>query len=140
VIKEQLIHIIRQGENETVEFKRSFSKAVFETIIAFSNRAGGKILIGVDDHGIITGITPTQETVQRWINEIKQNTEPSIIPDIKIVEINSKKVIIVSVNEFPIKPVSYRDRFFVRKINSNHKLSASEIAELRIVSLNYSAF
>ena len=49
--KEQLIHIIKEGENETVEFKQAFSKAIFETIVAFSNNTGGKILIGIDDSG-----------------------------------------------------------------------------------------
>ena len=40
----ELQHIIEQGENETIEFKQLFSKAVIETLGAFSNTRGGKVL------------------------------------------------------------------------------------------------
>jgi len=45
--EKELAHIITQGENETVEFKRSFNKTVIETLVAFSNNRGGKIIIEV---------------------------------------------------------------------------------------------
>jgi len=44
---EQLQHIIEQGESQTVEFKKSFNKAVIETLVAFANTQGGQVLIGV---------------------------------------------------------------------------------------------
>ncbi len=37
----QLQSLLKQSESETLEFKQSFSKAVFETIVAFSNVRGG---------------------------------------------------------------------------------------------------
>ena len=134
----ELQNIISQGESETVEFKQSFNKAVIETIVAFSNHKGGKIIVGVKNDKTIIGTLITEETIQKWINEIKQNTEPSIIPDVFIVNINNNKVVVFSVKEFPVKPVSYRDKYFIRKQNSNHKLETTEIAELRFISLNYS--
>jgi len=42
--KTNLISLINQGESETLEFKSSFSKAVIETIVAFSNTKGGKAI------------------------------------------------------------------------------------------------
>jgi len=45
----QLLHIIEQGESETLEFKTSFNRAVIETIIAFSNANSGNIVLGVND-------------------------------------------------------------------------------------------
>ncbi len=78
--KEQLQHIISQGENEAVEFKQSFTKAVIETVVAFSNTQGGKVLIGIDNSGVVKGVTTAEETIQKWINEIKQNTNPQVIP------------------------------------------------------------
>lgn len=55
-----------------------------------------------------------------------------------MVEIETKTVVVFTINEFPIKPVAYKDRYYSRKQNSNHKLSVDEISELRFVSLNYS--
>ncbi len=133
-----LQNIISQGESETLEVKTSFNKAVIETLVAFSNTRGGKVIIGVNDKKEIVGVSVTNETVQKWINEIKQNTEPAVFPIIDIVNTENKTIIILTVNEFPIKPVAFKDRYFIRKNNSNHKLSVDEISELRFTSLNYS--
>ena len=131
-------NIISQGESKTIEFKQSFSKAVIETLVAFSNTSGGKVLIGVNDKGAVSGTSSTEETVQKWINEIKQNTEPAISPIVDIVDVENRTIVIFSVNEFPIKPIAYKDRYFGRKQNSNHRLNVDEISELRFYSLSYS--
>ena len=57
--KNKLLHIIKQGESETLEFKQSFSKAVTETLVAFSNTQGGSVLIGVSDNKKIVGVSIT---------------------------------------------------------------------------------
>ena len=136
--KHDLNNIILNGESETVEFKLSFNKRVIETLVAFSNTKGGKVIIGVKNDKTIVGVTIAEETVQKWVNEIKQNTEPAIYPIIDLIKIGSKTVIIFSINEFPIKPIAFKDRYYIRKQNSNHKLTVDEISELRFFSLNYS--
>jgi len=115
---EQLHTLISQGENETIEFKASFTKAVIETLVAFSNTRGGQVFIGVDNEGNIKGVSITDETVQKWINEIKQSTEPSIFPVVSMVNYPDKVVIILKVSEFPVKPVAYKDRYYGRRLNS----------------------
>ncbi len=42
-----LITAIELGESQITEFKASFQKEVIETVVAFANASGGKILIGV---------------------------------------------------------------------------------------------
>ncbi len=134
----ELTEIISQGETETVEFKQSFSKSVIESLVALSNTRGGRVIIGVKNDKSIVGVSVAEESVQKWINEIKQNTEPAIFPIIDIFDIEGKSIVVLTVNEFPIKPVAYKHLFFARKQNSNHKLSVDEITELRFLSLNYS--
>jgi ATP-dependent DNA helicase RecG len=73
--------IILQGESDVVEFKLTFGKAVVESLCAFANHRGGMVLIGVANDGKILGVSCSDETMQTWVNEIKQNTVPSIIPD-----------------------------------------------------------
>ena len=138
MITNQLLHIIEQGESETLEFKTSFNRAVIETIIAFSNANGGNIVLGVNDDKEIVGISISNESIQKWINEVKQNTEPAVFPTFQTIEIDDKIVVVITVDEFPLKPVSYKDKFYVRKKNSNHKLSVNDIVEMRFISLNYS--
>ena len=131
-----LQNIILQGETETVEFKQSFNKTVIETLVAFSNTKGGKVLLGVKNDKTIVGVSITEETVQKWINEIKQNTEPAIIPDVDIYKADNKQIVVFSVIEFPIKPVSFKDKFYKRVINSNHKMSLTEVANIHLQTIN----
>lgn len=51
-----LNHLIAQGESATLELKQSFDKEAIETVCAFANAKGGKLLIGVADNGDIKGI------------------------------------------------------------------------------------
>ena len=55
----QLIHIIEQGEGLRIEFKEatdSVPGSFYETVASFSNTDGGTLLLGVNDHGVVTGI------------------------------------------------------------------------------------
>lgn len=61
-----LQHIIQQGEGIRIEFKEASSSvpaSFYETVVSFSNTDGGTILLGVDDHGGVSGIDPNA-TVQ----------------------------------------------------------------------------
>ena len=135
---EQLHNLISQGESETLEFKASFTKAVIETLVAFSNTHGGQVLIGVDDDGYIKGVSITEETVQKWINEIKQSTSPQVVPNIDVLYLNNKVIVNLTVIEFPVKPVSFKERYYKRVLNSNHKLTLSEIANEHLRTINSS--
>ena len=129
---------IPEKESETVEFKSSFHDEVIQSLVAFSNAKGGIVYVGINDNGLITGVILGKETVQQWINEIKTKTEPSLIPDIEIIEINNKTIVALSVSEFPVKPVSAKGRYYKRAGNSNHAMSTSEVANLHLQTVNSS--
>ncbi len=126
-------------EDSQTEFKSSFSDAVIESLVAFANTKGGKVLIGVDDKGVpVKGFSVGNESVQKWVNEIKNKTQPSIIPDVELINFNGTDVGELSIKEFPIKPVSFKGRYYKRVKNSNHQLSIHEISELHLKAINSS--
>ena len=129
---------ILNGENEKVEFKDSFSQYVIIALNAFVNSKGGIVIIGVSNKGLINGVSLNRETLQVWLNEIKQKTEPSIIPDVDEIKIEGKTVVIFSVQEYPVKPVSLQGRYYKRIKNANHQMSVNEIADLHLKSINVS--
>ena len=130
--------LIAQGESDVLEFKTSFGKDVIETLCAFANHRGGTVLVGVSDEGGVVGTNYGNESLQVWVNEIKQSTTPPIIPDVEMIAIHKKSIVIFRVSEFPVKPVAFRDRYFKRVANSNHRLSLTEIANIHIQSLQLS--
>jgi ATP-dependent DNA helicase RecG len=116
-------------ESETMELKSSLSEReeILETISAFSNKRGGKILVGIDPSGRITGITVGKNTIENLAGDIKQNTDPKVFPNITVQKINSKDVIEIFVPEYPVKPVFVKDKVFIRVGKSNQKASAEKI-------------
>ena len=133
-----ILELINNGENQTTEFKTSFQKEVIESIVAFANTKGGKVFIGVSDDGTVVGVELKQESLQNWVNQIKTTTQPSIIVDIEQITIEDKTVVKIEVNEYPVKPISYKNRYFVRKVNSNHLMSMIEISNMHLQSLQLS--
>jgi ATP-dependent DNA helicase RecG len=107
-------------------------------VVAFANAKGGKVLIGVDDNGEITGVNLQKETLQNWLNQIKQTTSPSVIPNISVEEIDGKKIVIIEVKEYPIKLINYKHRYLMRQANANHVMSMEEIANEYLKTKNSS--
>src|SRR3989344_8035618 len=136
--KEELEFILKEGEGQFVEFKESFSEEVIETLVAFSNSKGGKIILGINDKKEIVGVSLGKESLSNWINEVKCKTEPFITPDFEVLEIEKKKLVIIETIEFPLKPVAIKGIVFIRKNNSNIRLSAKEISEIYLKTKNSS--
>lgn len=126
------------GESQQLEFKESFSKETVETVAAFSNAQGGVIMVGVAKKGHVTGITVTEETLKDWVNTIKQATQPQIFPEISLQLLNEKPVVVIKVQEYPIKPVACKGKYLKRVGASNHQLTVAEIVEMQLYSINSS--
>ena len=49
--EKELLELIRRGENQTVEFKRSFATEdkIVEELASFANTFGGTVIVGVRD-------------------------------------------------------------------------------------------
>jgi len=81
-------------ENQHIEYKSNFNDSVIETLVAFANSKGGRVLVGINDDGSPnTNFTYDKETFQKWINEIKGKTQPSIIPDIEIIDYKENEIV-----------------------------------------------
>ncbi len=126
------------GENQQLEFKESFRQETSETVAAFCNATGGTILIGVDKNGILKGVTVNGEILKEWVNSIKQATQPQIFPEINTCIVHGKTIVAIKVQEYPIKPVSCKGKYFKRVGASNHLVPLDEIVEMQLYSINSS--
>ncbi len=133
-----IARVLRTDESETVEFKAGFNKEIIISLVAFANTKGGKVIIGVDNKGRVTGIDAGPETVQRYLNEVKVATYPQILPNVDEHEIEGKTVLVFEISEYPVKPISFKNRYYKRVKNSNHLLTLDEIVDLQQQSLNIS--
>ncbi|GHU62010.1 ATP-dependent DNA helicase [Bacteroidia bacterium] len=128
-----------ERETQHIEFKPKFNEDVIETLVAFANTKGGRVLVGVDNNGQpLKDFTIGNESLQNWVNEIKNKTQPQIIPDVYSQIIDNYEVAVFEVQEYPIKPVATRGKYYKRVKNSNHLLSTMEVVNLHLQTINSS--
>ena len=126
-------------ENQHIEFKSGFHEEAMEALVAFANTKGGKVVVGVSDKGVpVKKFEISSESIQKWLNEFKTKTQPSVIADAEIVEIEGHQVVEFSVQEFPVKPVAFRGRYYKRVNNSTHQMSLDEVAAMHLQTKNTS--
>lgn len=54
------------------------------------------------------------------------------------VVLGGKTVVVLSVKEYPVKPIAVQGRYFRRVGNSNHQLTASEVSDLYLQTIQLS--
>ena len=108
--KTELLELIANGENSGVEFKRDdvrpeqFAKEV----VAMLNLQGGRVLLGVEDDGSISGLQ--RENTQEWVlNVFRDKIVPQVIPFYEEIQVDDgKRVAVVSVSAGISKPYMVR--------------------------------
>ena len=87
--------LLKQPESKTLEFKRDLSSLnpITKTVVAFTNTAGGTLIIGVEDGGKIVGVDDPFKMEERIASVIADSIEPMLIPDIEIVTVKKKTLL-----------------------------------------------
>ncbi len=79
----ELIDLLRNGESSGVEFKRDDISAqkLAEEMAGFLNLAGGRILLGVEDDGTVSGLTRDRRKAEEWVMEAaRTHLQPATNP------------------------------------------------------------
>jgi len=102
----ELKDIIFEGESTTTEFKRKFTtpEKIAKEISALANTKGGYLIFGVDDDGSIYGVDNEKGEIDYIEQACNFYLEPPIEPDIEIIEINHKDIVLVTIQQSKIKP------------------------------------
>lgn len=157
---EQLVtQAIRSGEGLTVEFKPYLDLAshkideLIRTAIAFSNKIGGQILIGVDNDCQVTGIerevikryrgtSDLNVCVQKYSGELLQLIRTRVTPSVDLyiedVSYAGHRVLLIKINQGNEKP--YRDHqgehLYIRRGSSNVQPNNEELRDLLTANRN----
>jgi ATP-dependent DNA helicase RecG len=134
---DELLELIKNGENYYVEFKKAIDKTdkldeIAQTTVAFANNQGGIIIIGVDDHGKIVGYTrPNDKPKDKITNIIADKCQPIIDYTLHDRKLQGQDLIIVQVNAGRNKLYAYEQiHFYKRTGATNRCMASSEIAEI----------
>jgi ATP-dependent DNA helicase RecG len=124
VSESDLAILVQQGEGTTLEYKENLSDSLARELVALANTRGGKILLGVRDDGIVTGVI-VSNSLRARVQDMARNCDPTVIVEIEQVG----RVLVVHVQESEIKPVQCREGFFSRQGAVSQKLSHTEIRD-----------
>lgn len=120
MLKTELLEIIANGENSGVEFKRDDIRPeqLAKEIVALANFQGGRVLLGVDDDGSISGLK--QSNTQEWVlNIFRDKIFPQIIPFYEELKIDDQhRVAVITVASGVSKPYTLkhnnREEIYIR--------------------------
>lgn len=123
--KEDILQLIQNGENSSVEFKSENvnAESVAKEIVALANTQGGTILIGVEDNKIITGLVKKINR-EEWIcNIARNNCTPSIDIFYAEIEIENKIIGIVHIPKGKDKPYQTNKNWFLIRVGSTNRVT-----------------
>lgn len=132
MLKPELLEIIANGENSGVEFKRDDVRPeqLAKEIVALANFQGGRLLLGVEDDGRITGIQ--RDGLETWVMDtvFGRYVHPLILPFYEEIELDDgKRVAVISLTQGTAKPYvlrnNNREEIYIR-VGSTSRLATRE--------------
>ena len=138
---------ILAGESKNVEFKEDLPEKgikYMQSVVAFANGTGGKIIFGVADKTReVVGFDKEDvfKKIDAIANAVSDSCEPAIIPDITAQTIDGKTVIIVEVSEgrqrpYYIKALGKEGGVYVRVAGTTRLADEYMIEELMLEGSN----
>ncbi len=126
-----LKNLIKQGENEQLEFLESVRKdSIARNLCAFLNGDGGRILVGISDNGMPVGL----EDAKQYIEELKIYLLEAIVPSapvtISVENLGFKQLILLKVWGGSKQPYIFDGNIYYRKGANTQKATSKEISEL----------
>jgi Predicted transcriptional regulator containing an HTH domain and an uncharacterized domain shared with the mammalian protein Schlafen len=109
--KAELLEMTMIGQNSRIEFARDDLNMdrLAKVVVAFANHKGGRILLGVEDDGTITGIQRVD--LERWVMDtvFGRTVHPMILPFYEEIQVDDRhRVAVVSITQGTAKPYVVR--------------------------------
>lgn len=108
-------------ETQNVEYKQSWRDEYLKWICGFANAQGGKIYIGIDDAGKITGVEDYKKLMEGLPNKIVNHL--GLVVDINLHEKDGKHYIEIVIPVSTV-PISYHGTFHYRSGSTKQELKA----------------
>ena len=125
----EFLELLELGEDSTRQFKRNVTNAdsLAADMVAFSNGAGGRMFIGVNDDNSVAGLS--SEDIRR-LNQLISNTasqhiQPSINPVTENIKTSSGLVMIITIPSGINKPYQDKNGVFWVKSGADKRKAAS---------------
>jgi len=99
-------------EGIDTEFKREFTNEIKKTAVAFANTKGGKIYIGIEDDGTVSGVDDADGVIRQMTDSLRDSIKPDITRFINIYaeNIEGKTVVVTQIERGVYVPYYIADK------------------------------
>ncbi len=111
-------------ESQNIEWKETWRDEYLKWVCGFANAQGGKIFIGIDDNGKMTGIEDYKKLLEDIPNKIRNIL--GILAEVNLKKKTGKTYIEISTDPHPY-PVSYKGQYFYRSGSTKQELKGAAL-------------
>ena len=97
-----------KGESQHIEYKETWRDEYIKWVSGFANADGGKLYIGINDKGEVTGVADAKKLLEDIPNKIKDTL--GILVDVNGKSKSKKNYLEISVEPYPY-PISYKGQY-----------------------------
>lgn len=122
------------SENQNIEWKESWRDEYLKWICGFANAQGGKIYIGMDDNGVVIGVSDSKRLLEDIPNKVRDIL--GIIVDVNLLTENEKDYIEIRINPSSY-PVNYKGEYHYRSGSTKQLLRGAVLTEFLLSKTGY---
>jgi len=113
-------------ETHNIEYKQKWTDDCLKAISAMANANGGRIFVGLDDHGNPVELKNTKKLLEDIPNSIRNRL--NILSTVELDKRAGRKIICISVSPSS-NPVSFNGKYYLRSGSTVQELRGKELAD-----------
>ncbi len=113
-------------ESQHIEWKESWHEKYLKWVSGFANAQGGTLFIGIDDHGVVKGISNAQKLLEDLPNQIRDVL--GVMPAVNLHTKDGLDYIEIVVEPYPF-PISLRGKYYYRSGSTLQELKGAALTK-----------
>lgn len=122
-------------EQQNIEYKESWRDEYLKWICGFANAQGGKIFIGIDDKGAVTGLPDCKKLMEEIPNKVVSHL--GLVVDVNLRGKAKKHYIEISVKPSDV-PISYHGAYHFRSGSTKQELKGTALNQFLLKKIGKS--